>query len=97
MHMNKKSYDIAIAYAQAQPAGQERAKVYEIARCAQRADSSGIAFAVANDHRSEIHIEMAIMMCVDIGIAKNEGVNAPKIVFLDGSTWERDGCTEACV
>lgn len=81
------------AFAQALPAGQERAKLYEISSVVQVSGKNGVAFAVANQHRSEFHIREAIYRCVEVGIA--EEVAPSKVEFFDGSTWEPDGCTPA--
>jgi hypothetical protein len=83
----------AIEHAQSLPAGQERAKCYEISSAVRSAGIKGVAFAVANQHRSEIHIREAIYRCVRIGIA--EEVSSDKVVFFDSSSWEPDGCTPA--
>jgi hypothetical protein len=81
------------ALAQALPAGQERAKLYEISSVLQSSGRNGVAFAVANQHRSEFHIREAIYRCVGAGIA--EEIGNKKVEFFDGSTWEPDGCTPA--
>lgn len=86
----RKSYEKVIKYQSAQPAGTDRAKAYEIAKCILRAGSKGIAFEVANDHRTDDAILRAMNHCVEIGIAQKENQT---IIFEDGSTWEKDGCT----
>lgn len=92
----EKAYNIAVKFAQALPASNDRAKAYEIAACAKNAGDQGIAFAIANDHRTDDAIFRAMQFAEHVGIAKEHGTaDKPKIVFLDGSIWERDGCSPA--
>lgn len=97
MRANEQSYERAIAYAQALQAGSERRKCYEIAHLARSADENGIAFAIANDHRSEGEIQKHVFLCIDIGIAKDTSGSLSRILFQDGSTWELGGCSRASV
>ncbi len=92
----EQAYKIAFKFAQSLPASKERAKAYEIAACAKNAGTQGIAFAVANDHRTDDAMFRAMQFAEYVGIAKDQGTTeSPKFVFLDGSVWERDGCSPA--
>jgi hypothetical protein len=86
----KTSYKKVTAYLNAQPPGSNRAKAYEISKCVVRAGENGIAFEIANDHRTDYEILRAMNHCLEIGIAEKKD---QAYIFEDGSMWEKDGCT----